>query len=359
LDRTDIEAWLREADRSRLEALFADADAVRAREVGPEVYLRGLLEISNFCRRECHYCGIRASRQGLTRYRMSIEEIIEGAELADSFGLGTVVLQAGEDASLTKDVVEEIIRRIKLRTNVAITLSLGERTAEEYAAWRQAGADRYLLRFETSNRSLFQRIHPNRLGHLSDRLSTLAQLRDLGYEVGSGVMVGIPGQSYADVVQDLLWFRRLDLDMVGIGPFLAHPDTPLGRDPAALQLPPEEQVPSSDTMTAKVLALTRLLCPAANLPSTTALATLDPQNGKAFGLRCGANIIMPNLTPMKYRCHYEIYPAKACLAETDLAGEIRSLREHLTEAGRTIGQGRGDSPNVRRRRAGGRPIGNR
>ena len=209
-----------------------------------------------------------------------------------------------------------VVRRIKAQTPMAVTLSLGEREPDELALWREAGADRYLLRFETSNRTLFEKIHPPRPGRVSDRIVLLAHLRELGYEVGSGVMIGIPGQSYDDLARDLELFRELNLDMIGVGPFLMHPQTPLADPQQQPEAPPGEQVPASELVTYKVIALTRLLCPGANIPSTTALATQNRRNGRELGLVRGANIVMPNLTPPKYRVHYEIYPNKACIQES-------------------------------------------
>jgi biotin synthase len=231
-----------------------------------------------------------------------------------------------------------LIRRIKRETSLAVTLSLGERPAEDLSAWREAGADRYLLRFETSNRDLYNRIHPP-VGHQSsDRFAILRHLRALGYEIGSGIMIGIPGQTYDDLVRDILTFRDLDLDMIGVGPFIPHPETPLGRKLS--DAPPEEQVPNSELMTYKTVALTRLVCPEANIPSTTALATLNQTEGRELGLMRGANIVMPNLTPPRYRSLYEIYPHKACINETAEAC-ASSLDLRIRSIGRTIGTGPG------------------
>jgi len=314
------------------------------------VHLRGLIELSNCCVRLCTYCGLRAANQRLTRYRMNEAEVMACVGEAVGFGYGTVVLQAGEDPGLTREGVAQLVRRIKTETRLAVTLSLGEREVEELAAWREAGADRYLLRFETSNRELFDRIHPPRPGQRSNRIELLRTLRQLGYEVGSGVMIGIPGQTYDDLARDVEMFRTLDLDMIGVGPFLMHPETPLGkaagtpRVPATLASATSEQVPGTELMTYKMIALARLACPRANIPSTTALATLNTANGRELGLVRGANVIMPNLTPPQYRIHYEIYPNKACIRET--AGMChRCVEARIRSLGRTTGGGRGDSPN--------------
>jgi biotin synthase len=345
LNPPDILGWLVETDSARLDELWREADQVRRQHVGDEVHLRGLIEISNHCLRQCHYCGIRANHRAITRYRMTADEILSCAKQAQTFGYGTVVLQAGEDDGLTREGIAEIIRRIKQETGLAVTLSLGERTTDELRAWREAGADRYLLRFETSNRDLFARMHPPRPGHHPSRMALLRQLAPLGYEAGSGVMVGIPGQSYEDLANDLLLFRKLDLDMIGIGPFIAHPATPFGQAP---EPPSESQAPATELMTYKMVALARLVCPDANIPSTTALATLNLGEGRELGLQRGANIVMPNLTPPQYRIHYEIYPAKACIREeADLCN--RCITGRIQRIGRKVGKGAGASPQYRRR----------
>lgn len=348
LTRDDILGWLREMDPARLSLLWTWADQVRQQHVGGEVHLRGLIEISNYCVRLCAYCGLRAPNRGIQRYRMTEDEIMGCACDAVRFGYGTVVMQAGEDPGIGAEWMAGIVRRIRRETPLAVTLSLGERTDAELALWRQAGADRYLLRFETSNRALFDGIHPPRPGEFSDRIALLGRLRALGYEVGSGVMIGIPGQTYDDLASDIELFRKLDLDMIGVGPFLAHPDTPLGNPEYRPLAPDGEQVPANELTTCKVIALTRLVCPKTNIPSTTALATINTEQGRELGLVRGANVIMPNLTPARYRVHYEIYPNKACVQETAdqcnlcLAGQIARL-------GRQVGTGKGASPNFRER----------
>ncbi len=370
-DRADIVRWLREDDPGRLEMLWRQADEARRRHVGDEVHLRGLIEISNHCARHCHYCGIRADNPRIERYRMNRGEILDCARQAESFGYGTVVIQAGEDYGLTKEWVADLVREIKRTTDLAVTLSLGERREDELRAWRAAGADRYLLRFETSNEALYRRIHPSLPGRRRNRFDILRLLRGLGYEVGSGVMIGIPGQRYGDLAEDILWFTRLDLDMIGVGPFIAHPETPLGRagsegDTGSSRGGKEgvaatsdeayrdaggsgaEQVPPTELMTYKVVALARLVCPRANIPSTTALATLNLREGRELGLCRGANVVMPNVTPPAYRSKYEIYPSKACVHETAGACQL-CMRARIESLGRRIGRGRGDSPNRLRR----------
>ncbi len=344
MEKPEILEWLRTEDEGDLSRLWQMADNARREKVGDDVHLRGLIEISNYCARDCGYCGIRASNNSVSRYRMTTEEIMESVRLAVDFGYGTVVLQSGEDYGIKTDWLTEIIKKIKKETGLAITLSLGERDDSDLLAWRDAGADRYLLRFETSSRELYDRIHPPLPGRLSDRFAILRNLRQIGYEVGSGIMVGIPGQTYDCLANDIQLFREFDIDMIGIGPYIPHPDTPLGRTLRASTAISSDQVPNTELLTCKVLALTRLTCPLVNIPSTTALATINRADGREHGLSRGANIVMPNLTPRKYRELYEIYPSKASCDEN--ADESNSrIRNQICAIGRTIGSGRGDSHN--------------
>jgi biotin synthase len=335
LTRDDLLARLRESRPARLEELWDAADKARRRYVGDEIHLRGLIEISNHCVRACGYCGLRAGNRAIERYRMSEVEILACAHKAVEYGYGTVVIQSGEDYAITTDWMAAIVRRIK-----AETLSLGDRPDGDLAAWREAGADRYLLRFETSDEELYRLIHPDLAGRKSDRFAILGTLKALGYEVGSGIMIGIPGQSYASVAADIDAFRDLDLDMIGVGPYIAHPATPLGDRSWIRTIDPAEQIPADELTVYKAVALTRLVCPQANIPSTTALATVNKVHGRELGLRRGANIVMPNLTPPEYRIRYEIYPDKACINET--AEMCRGCLQGRIEAiGRTVGSGQG------------------
>jgi biotin synthase len=345
IDREQIIDWLRCDDPIRLEELWQLADTTRQRTVGDAVHLRGLVEISNHCDRDCLYCGIRAHNVAVQRYRLEREEILGCARKALQFGFGTLVVQAGEDREIGAGWLAETIRQIKQETSLAITLSLGERDLEEYRQWREAGADRCLLRFETGRRDLYDRIHPPLAGVRSDRLSMLQQLRKLGYEIGSGIMIGIPGQTYEDLADDILTFRALDLDMIGVGPYISHPGTPLAKLAGELSAVPGRQVPATVDMGYRVVALARLVCPMANIPSTTALATLDGPAGRVLGLQRGANIIMPNLTPKKYRQMYEIYPSKAASTE-DAEQSCELAFRQIADLGRSVGKGRGDSPNL-------------
>ncbi len=270
---------------------------------------------------------------------MSREEILACVATAVEYGYGTVVMQAGEDYDIARDWLAGIVRQIKQETNLAVTLSMGERPIDDLKAWRQAGADRYLLRFETSSPSLYERVHPSDGGQRPDRVELLKILRGLGYEIGSGVMIGIPGQSLSSLADDILLFRTLDLDMIGVGPFIPHPRTMLGSSDSPIA-PDADQVPNTEMMVYKVIALARLVCPQANIPSTTALATINTESGREKGLSRGANVVMPNLTPTKYRALYEIYPGKACINETAVQCRY-CLEGRIASIGRRVGQGPG------------------
>jgi len=338
--KTEILGWLKESQPTRLEKLYEQANSVRREHVGDAVHLRGLIELSSHCVRECMYCGLRRSNRGLARYRMTRDEVLDCARQAVQLGYGTVVMQAGEDDGLTAEWITEIVRWMKRETPLAVTLSLGERQEDELRLWREAGADRYLLRFETSDEALFRLIHPQRRVDGVDRLTLLRKLKELGYEAGGGVMVGIPGQSFESLAEDILQFRKLDLDMIGIGPYIAHAETPLGSGALRPAIAAAEQAPNSEEMVYKMIALARIACPNANIPSTTALATINKANGRKEGLRVGANVVMPNLTPVKYRSLYQIYPAKACIEESATDCN-QCLRGQISSLGRFAGAGPG------------------
>lgn len=334
LDKDEIVQLLNIQDDSEMKLLFQAADDVRQQNVGTDVHLRGLIEFSNYCKRDCMYCGIRKGNRALERYRMEPAEIVETAKQAYELGYRTIVLQSGEDDSYTCDVMCNIIRGIKQVADVAITLSIGERSYDDYRCMKQAGADRYLMRFETSNEELYERLHPRM--DLKNRLQCLKDLKALGYELGSGFLIGLPGQTVDDLADDILMLKRLDVDMAGIGPFISHPDTPL-RNCANGDL----------TMVLKVLAVVRLLMPDINIPATTAVGTADPM-GRQKALQVGANVIMPNVTPMKYRRLYQLYPGKICIGEQPQ--DCRICVEGLIHSvGRTVGEGYGQSKKYLRR----------
>lgn len=344
MKHAEIVAWLKEARPEALSELWQLADQLRHERVGDEVHLRGLVEFSNHCRRGCAYCGLRLARKEIERYRMSRREIMACAHEAVRRGYGSLVLQSGEDPGIPAEWIASLVSQVKSETPLAITLSLGERPLTDYQLWRDAGADRYLLRFETSDKKLYHRIHPELTG-LPDRISLLRALKQMGFETGSGIMVGIPGQDYESIARDLELMRELDLDMIGLGPFVPHGDTPLARRPENFP-PATRQVPATGLMACKVLALARLLRPDANIPSTTALATLDGERGRAAGLRRGANVLMPNLTPEHYRKAYQIYPEKAFLSDEGGSGGLAAWLETL---GRVAGKGPGGRCGLARR----------
>jgi len=309
------------------EALYRQADTVRRMTAGDDVHLRGIIEFSNYCRRSCFYCGLRANNGRVRRYRLAPEEILNAARLGSELGYGTIVLQSGEDPWYTAQILAEIIAEIK-ELGVAVTLSVGEREREEYALWREAGADRYLLKFETANEELYSKLHPGMSWR--HRLQCLQWLRELGYQVGSGNLIGLPGQTLADLADDLILLRRLDVEMAGIGPFIPHPGTPLASVPAG-----------SLDLSYRTLAVARLVIPFAHLPATTALGTLDAE-GRRLALQRGANVIMPNLTPNDFREDYQIYPNKTCINERpeDFYSNLELMIHSL---GRRIGRGPGHS----------------
>ncbi|GAB6180541.1 [FeFe] hydrogenase H-cluster radical SAM maturase HydE [Desulfotomaculum defluvii] len=309
--------------------LFQLADQVRQKYLGNEVHLRGIIEFSNFCRNDCFYCGLRRSNKQIQRYRIPIEEIIETAKYAAELGYGTIVLQSGEDLHYSGQELAEIIRQVKKVGGFAITACVGERTWEDYTLMKEAGADRYLLKHETADPILFSQLRPETT--LKERIKGIQWLKELGYQVGSGNIVGLPGQTIETLVEDILLLRDLDVEMAGIGPFIPHHQTPLGNNS-----------PGDLSLTLKTLAVTRLVLPQTHLPATTAVGTLHPE-GRKLALASGANVIMPNLSPVSYREKYQIYPDKAGSREkpTESHAKITSL---IKEVGRSVSTGRGDSP---------------
>ena len=309
--------------------LLSAADRVRKETMGEQVHLRGLIEFSNYCERNCLYCGLRRANEGLTRYRMGQEEILAVARAGAALGYRTVVLQSGEDSFYTDRMLAGIVHQLKDELDLAVTLSVGERSRKEYKLWREAGADRYLLKHETADRKLYRALHPDMA--FENRRRCLYQLREMGYQVGSGCMVGLPGQNLMSLAADLLFLKELDVEMAGIGPFIPNPATPLGAAQSG-----------TAAMTLKMIAATRLLLPQVHLPATTALGTIDSQ-GRQKALRSGANVVMPNITPNRYRKMYEIYPNKICL--DDNPAHCRScIGGIIASLGRTVAADCGHSP---------------
>lgn len=319
---------LEEKDEARLRILMLRADAVRRRFLGDAIHLRGLIEFSNHCRRDCLYCGLRRSNKNLVRYRMAPREIFAQATEAAKLGFRTVVLQSGEDPAYTIRALCSLVRGIKSGLSLAVTLCVGERTREDFLRLKKAGVDRYLLRFETSDPRLFRILKPD--ADYERRFRCLEWLKAIGFQVGSGNIVGLPGQTMESLAEDILKFREMRLDMVGIGPFIAHPDTPLqGSRNGSLDL------------VLRVVALTRIMTRTTHMPATTATGTID-REGRQKALQCGANVLMPNLTPVRYRRHYMIYPDKVGVGE--VPAMCRSRAESMAHSlGRTVGLDEGHS----------------
>lgn len=324
---TDPENPHREEEKQNL---FDTAKQVRESIYGKDVYVRGLIEFSNICKNDCYYCGIRKSNEKVERYRLTPEEILQCAKEGYALGFRTFVLQSGEDSWFTRERVADMVRAIKEEfPDCAITLSVGERDREDYQCWKEAGADRYLLRHETAVDEHYRKLHPPSMSprHRKDCLFTL---RELGYQVGAGMMIGSPGQTVDHLIEDIRFLQELKPHMIGIGPFLAHEDTPFGNE-----------ANGSYEMTLILLALLRLLFPEVLLPATTALGTIAP-DGREKGLLAGANVLMPNLSPVKVRKKYELYNNKICTGEE--SAQCRDCLNRRVEAiGYCIVTDRGDS----------------
>lgn len=309
-----------------VQSLFAAAEQVRQKFHGEAVHLRGLIEFSNICRKNCTYCGLRRENPEAQRYRMTPEAIVETAQEAHELGYGTVVLQSGEDGGFSPEALAEVVRSIKEKTGQAITLSVGEWPEETYRLWREAGADRFLLRIETTDPDLFRALHPD--DDLEKRKECLFVLKRLGYQLGSGFMVGLPGQTPAMIARDILWLRALGAEMIGVGPFIPHPETPL-----------KDAEGGTVERTLKTIACLRLVFPLAHLPATTAMGSLHPL-GRERALQAGANVVMPNVTPTENRAKYALYPGKICLG--DEPGHCRGCIENrIKSIGRTLAEGPG------------------
>lgn len=309
--------------------IFDAADRVRHEYVGDDVHLRGLIEFSNICKQNCKYCGLRRENSNVDRYKIDKEQVVLLAEAARDFGYKTVVLQSGESNLYSLEDMIYIIKEIK-KLGLALTLSIGEKTTEEYRAYREAGADRYLLRIETTDKDLYAQLDPGM--SFENRVRCLRDLKELDYEVGTGSMVGLPGQTVESIADDILFFQDIDADMIGIGPFIPNPDTPL-----------KEAAGGTFNFTRKVVAIVRLLLPYINIPATTAMEAIDP-NGRILTLKSGANVVMPNVTDNIHKKEYLLYPGKICLNDEPskcigcISGKIKSI-------GRTVSSHAGMSKN--------------
>ncbi len=322
--------------------LHQRANELAVKHCGNEVYLRGLIEFSNKCRKDCYYCGIRKSNQHTKRYDLDDETILKTALYAHENNLGSIVLQAGErNDTLFVDRIDALLQRIKKATNgeLGITLSLGEQSRATYQRWFNSGAHRYLLRIETSNRALYEQLHPRNETHdFEVRIEALKNLKDSGYQAGSGIMIGLPGQTLEHLADDLLFLKELDVDMVGMGPYIVHEQTPLAKQ--GDELWPLKQ---RFTTALNMIAALRLLMPDINIAASTALQAIDPM-GREKALKTGANIIMPNITPATNRKDYLLYDNKPCTDESaDDCLSCLNMRIALT--GRESGlKAWGDSP---------------
>jgi len=360
MDISEMLKWLDEKDPKKLEELFRSAREAKLRYVGPKVYFRGIIEFSNFCVKDCYYCGIRKSNRNLHRFEMNEAEILDCAKAALEMNYGSIVLQGGERQDEPYvHFIEVILRKIKAESlgKLGITLSLGEQTTETYERWFRAGAHRYLLRIEASNPALYKQLHP--ADHsFETRRECLRTLRRIGYQVGTGVMIGLPFQTHEDLVRDILFFKEEDIAMIGMGPYVPHGDAPLmasqstglrgeARDRVSEGVyDPEENFRLGLVM----IALTRLVLKDVNIAAATALQTLDPE-GREKGVLAGANIIMPNITPTDYRKFYQLYDNKPCLDEN--ARKCRSCLEMRVRhtSGDEIGYGEwGDSPHFSKKK---------
>lgn len=310
--------------------LFEAADSITKQNFNNEIYIRGIIEFSNYCRCNCSYCGLAAFNRKIPRYRMSVEEIVETAHKAFEASYKTIVLQSGEDMFYTSDMICEIVKQIKSIGDIAITLSVGERPFEEYQKFIEAGADRFLIKHETADETLYNSLHPH--SNFENRITCLKNLKKLGFQTGSGFMIGLPGQTLDTIASDILLLHDLGIHMAGIGPFLPHPETPL------------KDTPSGSTfLTLKAVALTRLIIKNAMLPATTSLGVANVAD-KNHSFKSGANVIMQKLQPYKYRRLYEIYP-KATGHEKSIIQERQELENLIKSFGRSVSASRGDHKN--------------
>ncbi len=318
-------------DENDFSYLCQKANQKKEETFGKSVYIRGLIEFTNYCKNDCYYCGIRCSNKKATRYRLSVDDILSSCEIGDQLGIQTYVLQGGEDPYFTDEKLIEIVKKIKEKyPGKAITLSVGERSFNSYQALKNADADRYLLRHETATEEHYQKLHPKNLT-LENRIECLKTLKKIGFQTGAGFMVGSPYQTSEHLVNDLLFLKELQPEMVGIGPFIHHQDTPFF-----------EFADGTVHKTMIMVALTRLLLPKSLIPSTTALASLDQKNRKT-ALLSGANVVMPNLTPATERKNYSLYENKISFGE-ETAESFHLLKQEIESIGLLVDLSRGDYP---------------
>ena len=329
LSPEELRQLLTGCDAETLRYINKQAQEVALRHFGNKIYIRGLIEVSNCCRNNCYYCGIRKGNPNIERYRLNLESILDCCRQGYKLGFRTFVLQGGEDPALTDDRIEMTVARIRQNyPDCAITLSLGEKSRDAYERFFRAGANRYLLRHETYNESHYRQLHPAEMSG-KQRLQCLADLKDIGYQTGTGIMVGSPGQTVEHIIEDILFIEKLQPEMIGIGPFLPHHDTPFAQYPRG-----------TGERTILLLSIFRLMHPSALIPATTALATLIP-DGRERGILAGANVVMPNLSPREERKKYELYNDKASLGAESAEG-LATLQKQLNAIGYEISTERGD-----------------
>lgn len=327
--KQEITQYLSNPTKESDDELFALALKIRRENFGNKVYMRGLVEVSSFCKNDCYYCGLRRSNNTAVRYRLTHEQILDCCKIGYDLGFRTFVMQGGEDASISDSWLVPLVSEIRQRyTDAAITLSLGERSRESYQALYNVGANRYLLRHETANDEHYSQLHPKELS-LKIRKQCLYDLKEIGFQTGAGFLVGSPYQTMEHLAEDILFLRELQPQMVGIGPFLPHSATPFADFPAG-----------DVELTLRMVAITRILLPKANLPATTALATLA-KDGRERGFQVGANIVMPNLSPSEYRDAYMLYDGKLNTG-AEAAEGLRALKVKIEAAGFVADMGRGD-----------------
>lgn len=332
MNKQELTALILDDSDQTKDALISQASAIRDSIFGKEVYARGLIEFTNYCKNNCFYCGIRHDNAACERYRLSKAQILERCKLGFELGYRTFVLQGGEDDIFTDEVLCEIVSKIKSSyPECAITLSVGERSYDSYKQLFDAGADRYLLRHETATDAHYKKLHPHSMA-LSSRRECLYNLKKIGYQVGAGFMVGSPLQTAENLAEDLLFLKELNPEMVGIGPFIPQHNTPFGKMPSG-----------TVALTIKLLAMLRILLPTSMLPATTAVGTLDPL-GREKALKAGANVVMPNLSPTDVRSKYLLYDNKICTG--DEAAECRNcIERRINSAGFVLSKSRGDHVN--------------
>ncbi|MEN6446030.1 MAG: [FeFe] hydrogenase H-cluster radical SAM maturase HydE [Candidatus Cloacimonas sp.] len=337
-DKKELMELLSTKGEENLASLYKRAYEIKKQFVGTTVYLRGLIELSNICSKNCYYCGIRSGNKEVNRYQISFQEAMEEVKLCIDFHYGSIVIQAGErEDKPWIDFITKLVKSIKeLSDNkLGITLSLGEQELEVYQQWFEAGAHRYLLRIETSNPELYKALHPANHS-FAHRLNCLHLLRQCGYQVGTGVMTGLPGQTIEDLANDILFFSDEDIDMLGMGPFIPHHNTPFKNLIDSFN--PTEAL----NLGLKMIAVCRITLQDVNIASTTALQALHPE-GRELGLKAGANVLMPNITDTKYRKGYQLYEGKPGLNETAIQFQ-KELEKHIYAIGETIGYDKwGDS----------------